>query len=623
VFVSHSRADVTNSLTIPDTFGEYIKSKYGDEGKQMLKLYCVGGIKINSWHETMPTVFWKVSKDNEVLNGKVIGYDSIGKRIKERNKKRVTYAHSIDSNGGVLRSTGEKTRHCLFGEHLLKRPENENKTVAIVESEKTAVIASLHLPQYLWLSTGGDGALNELILLSVKNREIILFPDAGLANVKWVRKVRSIIHSSKGWNISVCNVLEKCLSEEERTSGWDIADLLVDDARKDALIESISNREYIEIIRQSETDRNDSSSTMTEVNGTTVFYSIDDKSNVKIRLDKFLHFLNHIGIRTAKDDNNGSKENYFFLLKNNVAKLFHDDDVRNYVNEYLRINNYSEEVRDAVNLAHKQLFNSSFIKQVMYQSVEYYQDSEECVCFFFKNGWIKILKGSTERPKLLDYSEMDFVIWDKQVIKRNYIEPKDSDTKKSYFQIFVEKVSGGGNEYQRFKDAHCYLLHNYKQMSKAFAVLCLDENPAKNDSERNGGTGKKIFLYESLKPFLSISFFGQEDWDMKRPFNLQDVSKGTRLIYLDELPIDFKPSDFLTIITNDVRIEVKQKSPIVLPFSQTPKVAMCSNFGYDFSKSSSYRRRFFILKFKHVYNDEYTPVDDKDLDAIECVVTTS
>ena len=39
---------------------------------------------------------------------------------------------------------------CLFGEHLLNDKDKVNATVALVESEKTAVICSLLLPEYIW-----------------------------------------------------------------------------------------------------------------------------------------------------------------------------------------------------------------------------------------------------------------------------------------------------------------------------------------------------------------------------------------------------------------------------------------------------------------------------------------
>ena len=46
-------------------------------------------------------------------------------------------------------------RQCLFGEHLLAYASSMARTVAIVESEKTALIAALFIPDLVWLATGG------------------------------------------------------------------------------------------------------------------------------------------------------------------------------------------------------------------------------------------------------------------------------------------------------------------------------------------------------------------------------------------------------------------------------------------------------------------------------------
>jgi hypothetical protein len=44
---------------------------------------------------------------------------------------------------------------CLFGLHRIT--EDYQKTIAIVESEKTAIVMSILLPHYIWLATGSKG----------------------------------------------------------------------------------------------------------------------------------------------------------------------------------------------------------------------------------------------------------------------------------------------------------------------------------------------------------------------------------------------------------------------------------------------------------------------------------
>lgn len=59
---------------------------------------------------------------------------------------------------GQLPEDWELTQ-CLFGEHLL--PLYPDKPVALVESEKTAVICSGLMPRFLWRATGGKQQINQ------------------------------------------------------------------------------------------------------------------------------------------------------------------------------------------------------------------------------------------------------------------------------------------------------------------------------------------------------------------------------------------------------------------------------------------------------------------------------
>jgi hypothetical protein len=54
-------------------------------------------------------------------------------------------------NTGRLLPPEFESRQCLFGEHLLI---DKTKPVAIVESEKTAVIASAYKPEFIWFAMG-------------------------------------------------------------------------------------------------------------------------------------------------------------------------------------------------------------------------------------------------------------------------------------------------------------------------------------------------------------------------------------------------------------------------------------------------------------------------------------
>ena len=97
---------------------------------RLMSEYRVGTSK----HWPGSCVFWQIDINGRVRTGKVMLYDAeSGKRVKEPYS-HLTWAHSL------LKLPDFNLRQCFFGEHLL--PMNRGKPVALVESEKTAMVAS-------------------------------------------------------------------------------------------------------------------------------------------------------------------------------------------------------------------------------------------------------------------------------------------------------------------------------------------------------------------------------------------------------------------------------------------------------------------------------------------------
>ena len=96
-------------------------------------------------------------------------------------------------------------------------------TVCIVESEKTALIASVLLPNYLWLASGGAENLNKENVRPLRGRNVILFPDAskdGIIYQKWK-------NGAKQYGFEVSDYLEQYANDEQKADGVDIADFLI------------------------------------------------------------------------------------------------------------------------------------------------------------------------------------------------------------------------------------------------------------------------------------------------------------------------------------------------------------------------------------------------------------
>ncbi len=165
-------------------------------------------------------IFFQIDIEGRCRTGKIMKYDpETGHRVKdERTKGRINWAHSLMKHSGALPEDWELTQ-CLFGEHLLSR--HPDKPVALVESEKTAVICSAMMPEYVWLATGGKSQFNERLNV-LQGRDIVAFPDVD-GYEAWVQKAAAL----PCLNIKVSDILQKNATEDERKQHIDIADWLI------------------------------------------------------------------------------------------------------------------------------------------------------------------------------------------------------------------------------------------------------------------------------------------------------------------------------------------------------------------------------------------------------------
>lgn len=189
----------------------YMLKQFGWEAtERAFSLYHVGTCKY--WRGA--TVFWQIDSEYRHRTGKIMLYDRItGHRVKDPVSK-IMWVHKLQ----MFRDF--KLRQCLFGEHLLK---GTDAPVAIVESEKTAIFASIFFPGTIWLATGGLENLREETTRCLMGRRIYLFPDLG-AEAKWVKKANSIPALRTA---IVSTWLSENSTNAEKAQGLDIGDWLV------------------------------------------------------------------------------------------------------------------------------------------------------------------------------------------------------------------------------------------------------------------------------------------------------------------------------------------------------------------------------------------------------------
>ena len=175
------------------------------------------------------TIFWQIDVRGRIRSGKIMLYDSAtGKRVKEVKPdgskwSKITWAHSVLQKQGAVQDFN--LRQCLFGEHQLAVNSNKSKPVAIVEAEKTAIIATPYLPDFIWLACGSLNNLTAEKCSVLAGRKVVLFPDLNCFE-KWNGKAKRL-QTLLDCSISVSDLLESKASETDRLQGFDIADYLV------------------------------------------------------------------------------------------------------------------------------------------------------------------------------------------------------------------------------------------------------------------------------------------------------------------------------------------------------------------------------------------------------------
>lgn len=178
--------------------------------------YKIGLNSFNTGAMGDALIFWQIDEKNHIVNAKRFHYRFDGHR-----DKKVPPIVMYPGNP-----------QCLFGLHLLTDADPD-QAVAIVESEKSALIMSLVKPDYLWMACGSLNNFNENFLKPLQGRKIVGFPDLDINLDKksglsvscalWQQVAEQLRH--KCWNIRIDTTLEETVNTSQRMDKFDVADI--------------------------------------------------------------------------------------------------------------------------------------------------------------------------------------------------------------------------------------------------------------------------------------------------------------------------------------------------------------------------------------------------------------
>ena len=337
-----------------------------------------------------------------------------------------------------------------------------------------------------------------------------------------------------------------------------------------------------------------------------------EKHKSSLCLDEFWYYTEKEVIKMATfrfktylQSNNISKyypstdSGYLFIKKdNNFIKEFDENRIKDFTLNDLETRG---EV-DAYELCANSLmtFNQKFLSMLYTSEIDIQRDTKDESFIYYKNTAVRTTKEGAE---LIPYSSLNGLVWENQVIDREFTPADESEGE---FKTFIWKISGEDKErYYTFKSVIGYLLHSYQNEGKPKVIIFNDEMIS---DVPNGGSGKGL-IHKALSHIKKLSTIDGKGFDPNGQFAYQTVGTDTQVLLFDDIDRNFKFENLFSVITEGLKIEKKGQDAIKIPFNESPKISIATNYTVK-GEGSSHLRRVFEVEMASYFNDKNTPEDE-------------
>jgi len=325
------------------------------------------------------------------------------------------------------------------------------------------------------------------------------------------------------------------------------------------------------------------------------FWYYSEKDQIRLATYRFLQYLENNNIfKFYPDENSGT---YLFVKNDkNFISVFEEPKIKDFVLSDLRKRGHIDAFELMANTT--SYFNSNFLSMVSSIDVKFNRDTQSESYVYYQNAAIKTTKDKIE---VLSYEQIDDLIWTNQVIKRNIEINNESE---GVFKTFIWKLSGEDpNRYYTLKSVIGYLMHSYQNEAKPKAIIFNDEMISEDIP--NGGSGKGL-IHRAIGHIKNIVIEDGKKFDPRNQFAYQKVNKDTQIFLLDDVPKHFNFESLFSIITEGMTVEKKGQDAYQIPFKESPKISITTNYTINGS-GASHERRVFEVEIANYFNEDHTP----------------
>ena len=160
------------------------------------------------------TIFWMIDDMLDPLDAR-IGDTWLSKMLKQREPLLEYWS----------------VKHCLFGLHLiggLQILQNDDKPVAIVESEQSAVILSELFPEFIWMAYATTAHLVPDLMAPLQGRHVTIYPraDPCMNTYMFFLDYAQIVRKHYDITLSIDSTLETNATAEQKEQCIDLLEFI-------------------------------------------------------------------------------------------------------------------------------------------------------------------------------------------------------------------------------------------------------------------------------------------------------------------------------------------------------------------------------------------------------------
>lgn len=372
------------------------------------------------------------------------------------------------------------------------------------------------------------------------------------------------------------------------------------------------------------------------------------KTSYEINSSYLVHFLRCMGFGVYK----GDRGEEYVQIVNNKVKSVTPGDVRRFLIRFAEKQNLTAKEKNA-------MYNSKRVSANTFDVIgEVNPDFTRCTRnsqnFYFDNGVVTV---SEQDISIERWGNSSTCVWENVIVPHKFKRTKPAfkieqqpdgswniecldksshffryliQTSRMYWREELENRAGqldeaARNEYlaknkfeiagsllqedERREQVHHlvnkifaigYLLHGYKIENRSWIAYAMDARIS-NFGEANGRTGKSFFMKAVAKLLSSVSLSGRNEHLTENPHVLDRVTRHTDLVLVDDasqyLDLDF----FFDNTTGDMVVNPKRLQSYSIPFENSPKIAITTNYAPT-KQDSSTQARLLYMAFSDYYH---------------------